>query len=173
MIRRVPHVIALVLLTATCGAEPPTQPDSDAVPQGEKAKANFGTTSEWIRDEFAFEIPWYLDCLDEEVTWSGVGLFESHLVIQKDGSVRENGRVSLAPISTMVGPSGTWVDPKVVNHFSIGNGKGNFHVNERITWTEAGSGAKMDVWTRVHIVVTGAGEVKVLEDTGGATCALR
>ncbi|MEJ2313155.1 MAG: hypothetical protein P8Y11_12215 [Gemmatimonadales bacterium] len=158
-------LLSLVFL-AGCDQAPLTAPPASPDP-------NFSAESEWITDNFSFSFPFYLDCLDETVTWSGQGVVEAHLVTNPDGSVQENGKVSLAPGSTMVGPSGTWADPMVVNHYNADNGQGNLHVNERITWTNQATGAIMDVHTKVHIVLTGDGQVKVVQDTGGATCALR
>jgi len=157
----------VALFIAACDQAPvPTALEADPGP-------SFSAESDRIVEEFPFVIPdWYLDCLDEEVVWSGTGLFEDHVVIKPDGSVHENGKVSLLN-STMVGASGTWIEPVVVNHFNSGDGQGNLYVNERITWTNQATGDVMDVWSRIHIVVTGAGEVMVLADTEGATCELR
>ncbi|MEN8144227.1 MAG: hypothetical protein ABFS14_04690 [Gemmatimonadota bacterium] len=149
---------------AACEGMPPTSPDSGAEFTGEADVV-------MISEEFPFSADLYLDCLDETVVWSGTALFEDKIITTGTGSVIENGSVSLIS-STLVGPSGTWVDPLVVNHF-IAKSEGNLHVNERITWTHDVTGVKMDVWNNILIVVTGEGDVKVLIDTGGSTCELR
>ena len=168
MLRRQSNMFALTLASivlAACGLEVPTTVESTGI-DTELAAV------EKISEEFPFVADLYLDCLDETVVWSGTALFEDLIVETGNGKVLENGKVSLIS-STMVGPSGTWVDPLVVNHFNINNGQGNFLLNERITWSLDGSDTKMDVWTVVRIVVTGDGEVLVLADTGGPTCELR
>lgn len=163
-------VLAVVLV---CGcADQPTSPTTTA--PGDETNPMLSATSEWVNELIPFAIPgWYLDCLNEAVLWTGQVQFTDHIVTNPDGSVQINGKATLLPGSTLVGPSGTWVDPKVMNHYNIGNGQGSYYVNERIRWTHQNSGARMDVWTKIHFVAIGDGELKVVQDTEGATCVLR
>ncbi|HSM09155.1 MAG TPA: hypothetical protein VLA33_09090 [Gemmatimonadota bacterium] len=162
---RICALVPLAMVLAACETGVPLAPESIG------ADTELAAV-ERISEEFEFSLDLYLDCLDETVVWSGTGLFEDLIVETGTGTALENGKVSLIA-STMVGPSGTWVDPLVVNHFNANNGQGNFLLNERITWKLEGADVKMDVWTVVRIVVTGGGEVLVLADTEGPTCELR
>jgi len=159
-------VAALALTAAGC-REAPTDPAGSQVLQSPELQA---ATSEWLIESFAFSLPnWYLDCLDETVVWSGVVTFADHLVT--NGQVNHlNGKASLDPGSTLVGPSGTWVDPKVRNSYR-GNGD-DYYLNERITWTNQGTGEVMDVDTKIRMVVACNGDLKV-SVIEPASCTIR
>lgn len=118
---------------------------------------------------FDFDIPDFgpLDCLGETVHWVGTATFLDHIVIRPDGTVHINSRGDVNPESTMTGASsGTWVNPRVVNHFV--EEANVLHINERIRWTNQATGQRMDVWTRFFLA---NGQVQI--DTNGPTCTLR
>jgi hypothetical protein len=115
-------------------------------------------TSEHETSAFDFSIPLYLGCLDEEVVWSGTVVYEDHIVTRPDGSTLLSGSASLEPGSTLVGPSGTWNAPRVVSHYTfVGD---NAQINEKITWTNVATGARMVVNFKYHLVVAGNGDIK-------------
>lgn len=164
--RIAPALVIFVLSLVACDSEPMTSPAS-------QVGYTEGTAESWFDVDFEFSLPIYLDCLDETLTWSGTGNVRFHQVSTGSGKQIENGKVTLIA-STLTGPSGTWIDPKVMNHYNLGAGSPeNVVVVERIRWTHESSGATLDAWTRLHIVTTGSGETKVLTDTEGPTCKVR
>lgn len=138
--------------------------------RSDAAPAHGRATSEWSTTAIDFSIPVYLNCLNEEVLWSGTVVYEDHIVQRPTGSMLLSGDASLEPGSTLVGPSGTWSAPAVVSHYTfVGD---NAHINERITWKNAATGARMVVIFTYQLIVAGNGEVK-REVFVGHECVLK
>jgi hypothetical protein len=138
---------------------------------------SFAATTEWYDEILEFtDLPWYLDCLDEELLWSGRVLFRHHFVTRPDGSMLVNGRAEMLPGNQLYSEtSGLWL-PMTAGFHNHFNGDwwplGDWHVDENIRWQNQETGAIMDVVSKFHVVVAGNGELK-LDSWIIASCKLR
>lgn len=145
--------------------------DREPVAPEPGAEPSFQASSWWGDEVLPIDMDLYLDCLDETLHWAGPARFRYHLVEWPDGSWHVSQHAWVLDGSTLVGPvSGTWNHVRTMSNVQIVSD--NTNIVERITWQNAGDGQLMDLWTRIHIVVAGNGDVKV-EVLDDHTCSLR
>lgn len=151
-----------------------TEPTAPSVITASAPPASVAT-SDWITYDYGpFVFPMYLDCLDETVDWLGYARFRDHVVSFSGGGSHLNEKGWVIEGGTLVGPtSGTWDHVRTTSNAEI-VGLYNFHVNEKITWQNAGTGQIMYVWIRIHYLIGGDGEVKLnINPEGEHTCTLQ